>query len=272
MAKKGKKKLRIKIKPLITLLVIFLMAIFSYNFINNLKIKNIYIKGNNITKDIDIIEAAGIKDYPKIYKINKKEIKNNINNLPLISNTKIKRNIFGKLTITVEEEKILFYYNYNNKYITDKGNSIEDSEDYYGYATLINFTPDTIFEELINGFNKIDYNIIRMIDRIEFTPYRAQDGTLIDESRFTLIMNDSNQVIIDTVNIRKLNDYLEIYASLNTDVSKGTLYLDTITEDNIYFKSFDTQAAEQAAKEAEEKERLEAEAATNSETTEVVAQ
>ena len=33
-------------------------------------LKNIYIKGNTIIKDVDIIEAAGIKEYPEIFKLN----------------------------------------------------------------------------------------------------------------------------------------------------------------------------------------------------------
>lgn len=274
MTKKGKnkKKLRLRLKPLLILLVILLVSFSSYYYVNNIKIKNILILGNETTRDIDIIKKAGIEDYLKIFKLNKKEMINNINELPLISNTKIKRDIFGKITITVEESKILFFYNYNSKYITSTGESISDDDSYYGYATLINFTPDTIFEEFVTGLNKIDYNIVRMIDRIEYTPYKAQDGTVIDESRFTFVMNDSNQVVIDTVNIKKLNDYLEIYASLGMDQTKGTLYLDTITEENIYFKSFDTQKAEQEAALERAKEEEEAAQAAAAGTTEVIAQ
>ena len=90
-----------------------------------------------------------------------------------------------------------------------------------------------------------------MINELEYNPYKAADGTIIDNNRFTLKMNDGNTVIIDTVNIKNLNKYNEIYASLGMDKEKGILYLDTITEDNIYYKSYDTIAKE--AKEAEEK-------------------
>ena len=79
-----------------------------------------------------------------------------------------------------------------------------------------------------------------MINEIEYNPYKNADGTIIDNNRFTLKMNDQNTVIIDTVNIKNLNLYNTIYASLGMDTSKGILYLDTITEDNIYFKSYET--------------------------------
>ena len=52
-------------------------------------------------------------------------------------------------------------------------------------------------------------------------------------------MNDNNTVIIDTVNIKRLNDYTMIYTSLNMDVEKGILHLDTITKDSIYFKKYE---------------------------------
>ena len=235
-----KRRLKLKIKPFICLLLIIVTVFIIIFEKNNIKIKNIYITGNTITKDVEIIEVAQLKDYPAIYKINKKDLSNKIKTLPLIEDVEIKRNVLGKLTIKVTEAKILFYYKYNNKYITSTNNSIENLKKYYGYPTLINFTPDTIFENLVAGLIKIDPNIINMINEIEYTPYKGADNTIIDDSRFTLKMNDGNTVIIDTLNIKNLNEYTKIYASLNMDTTKGILYLDTITDDNIYFKSYES--------------------------------
>jgi len=241
--KKSKKRLRVKF--LLKVLVILVVVIASYLYLTTIKIKNIYIIGTTTTKDIDIIEISGIKDYPAIYKLNLKTMAEEIKTLPLVDDVTIKRNIFGKLTITITESKILFFYKYNNKYITSSGNAIENSDDYYGYPTLINFTPDTVFEKFIAGLNKIDYNIISMINEIEYTPYKSSDGTVIDENRFTLKMNDSNTVMIDTVNIKNLNKYPTIYASLDMDTNKGTLYLDTIVKDTISFRSYETNVEEE---------------------------
>lgn len=256
MTKKGKNKKKLKsgiryiLKLLFYCLIIFCLCYYT----RNIKIKNIFIKGNTLTKDVDIIEAANIEDYPPIYRLNKKKITKKLKELPLISNAKIKRNIFGKLTIEVKEENILFYYNYTEKYLLTNGESIADNG-YYGYPILINFTPDTILEDFIKGLNKVDNNIIKLIDTIEYTPFTSDDGDIIDESNFTLKMKDQNRVVIDTVNIRKLNDYMKIYASLKMDENKGTLYLDTITDDNIYFKSYQTEKQEEEEKEAKEKEK-----------------
>lgn len=256
--KKPKKRLKLRVNVLAKiLLTLLLIASFSY-YIFNLKIKNIVIKGTTNIKDVEIIETANIKNYPSIYRLNLSKIKKSINNLPLVDSVKIKRNIFGKLTIEIQEEKILFFYKYNNKYITNKGNSISDENKYYGYPTLINFTPDTVFENFVKGLNKIDYNIIKMISEIEYTPYKASDGTIVDNNLFTLTMNDTNTVYIDTVNIKNLNKYPTIFASSNMDAERGVLYLDTINDDRIYFKSYKTikeEKEQQAKKEEEEKEK-----------------
>ena len=109
---------------------------------------------------------------------------------------------------------------------------------YKGCPTLINQTPDNIIQKLVMGFNKVDDNIIKTINTIEYNPYIDSDGKTIDETRFKLVMNDYNTVMIDTVNIKKLNEYFDIYISLNMQETKGLLYLDTITDDNILFESY----------------------------------
>lgn len=234
--KKTRRKLRVKVVRNILFVMVILGTVFFYCY--NIRIKNIVIYGNDLVRDKEIIEVAGIADYPKIFSLNLKDVKNKILSLPLIEKVEVKRDFFGKLKITVMENEILFYYKYNNKFVLNNGDSVDDN-DYLGYASLINFTPDVIFEDLVRGFDKIDHNILKMISEIEYTPYKAGDGTVIDDTRFTLKMNDGNTVIIDTLNIKKLNEYLKIYASLNMDLIKGVLYLDTITEDNIYFKTYE---------------------------------
>lgn len=250
---KKKKKLKLNYKALLKILLFFVFVGLIIYYFYTLNIKNIYITGTTLTKDVDIIRKVKIEDYPPIYRLNLKNMEKSLKELPLVESVTIKRNIFGKLTITIKEKEILFYYKYANKLATSDGSLINDDASYIGYPTLVNFTPDTIFEHLIKGLNKIDKNIISMINEFEYSPYKDKDGKVIDESRFKLIMNDGNTVIIDTNNIKKLNQYMGIYISLEMDKTKGTLYLDTITEENILFKSYASESAEQeATKETEE--------------------
>ena len=253
--KKRRKKLRVKLLLKLVLVIAIFFCIFQYAL--NVRTKNIYIYGNTLTKDIEIIKSAKLDNYPKLIKIKPKKAAKAVEELPLIKNAKVKRGIFGKITITVEENNILFYYRYNDKLVTSDNTQIDDNNKYMGYPTLINFTPDTTLEALVKGLNKIDPNIIKMIDEIEYEPYKSADGEIIDENRFKLLMNDANTIYIDTANIKRLNQYMEIFASLNMETVKGILYLDTITEENILFESYqsvaDTEA--QLAKKQEEENK-----------------
>lgn len=251
--KKTKKRLKLRVKVVFKFLLFIAVVCALFFHVQNLNIKNIVISGNEIIKDVEIIEQAGISDYPKIFKLNKKNIIKKIKTIQLIDDVEIKRNIFGKIDIKVTEKDILFFYKYNQKYITKNNEELEDSTNIIGYPVLINFTPDTALKELIKGLKKIDPNIIKMINEIEYTPYKKSDGTTLEESalyinsRFTLYMNDDNTVIIDTINFKRLQSYPTAYVSLNMDTIKGTLHLDTINEkkvtkeETMLFKSYESQ-------------------------------
>ena len=272
MNKKGHKKVKrrkLRIKVVLKTLLFLAIAGALYFYISNLNTKNILITGTNNIKDVEIIEIANLQDYPKIYRLNINKIEKQIKKLPLVKNVEVTRNPLGKLTINVEENDILFFYKYNQKFISSNKKELEENDNYLGYPTLINFTPDTSFNELVKGLAKIDNNIIKMINEIEYTPYKNSEGQSIEDSsayknaRFTLYMNDSNTVIIDTVNIKRLQNYAKIYTSLNMDTTKGVLELDTINdktedkEETILFRSYESiakQEAEKAAKEEEKKE------------------
>ena len=255
--KKKGKKIRLNYRGIFKLLIFILFIVLIILYFLNLKIKNIYIVGNNIVTDNEIIEKANIKNYPNIFKLNIIKMKNNIKEIPLISNVKISRNIFGKITIKVKEEDILFYYSIEEQLVLSNNTKIEDENRYLGYPTLINETPNNILRKLVTSLNKVDKNILKMISTIEYNPYYDSNGNIIDESRFKLTMNDTNTVMIDTVNIKKLNNYLDIYVSLKMNEVKGLLYLDTITDDNILFESYTAIEQEQKEKEAKEQAELE---------------
>ena len=250
MAKK-KVKRRLNIKALIVLiLVIYLVFMMIYYFLS-MPIKNIYIKGTTYISDNEIIEAAGIKDYPSIIKLNSFKMKKNIKKLDYVDDVKIRRNIFGKLTIEVKEAKVLFYNKNNDKLVLSNGNEISDEND-YGYASLINYVPKDIYRRLITSLDKVDDNILRSISEIEYSVSKSGDK-VIDDTRFILRMNDKNTVYINLINIKNLNKYQSIYATL--DNVSGVMYLDSSSNENILFKSY-----ELIAKEKEEQAKKEEEA------------
>ena len=69
-----KKKIKIKFLPFLIVIVLAILIYLLYCFIITLPIKNIYITGNNILKDHEVIELAGISDYPSFFKTSNKPI------------------------------------------------------------------------------------------------------------------------------------------------------------------------------------------------------
>ena len=223
--KKIKRKLNIK-ALIVCILIIYLFCMLIYYFLS-MPIKNIYITGTTNLSDNEIIHAAGIKNYPSIIKLNSGKMKKNIKKLNYVDDVKIKRNIFGKLTIDIKEANILFYNRNNNKLVLSNGKEIAEDNS-YGYASLINYVPKDIYKKLITSLDKIDDDILKSISEIEYSI----------STRFILRMNDGNTVYINLINIKNLNKYQSIYATLNNVA--GIIYLDSSSNENIYFKSYES--------------------------------
>jgi hypothetical protein len=105
-----------------------------------------------------------------------------------------------------------------------------------------------------------------MISEIEYSPSKTALGETIDDYRFLLRMNDTNTVYMNTVNVKKLNKYLEITSTiLNTNnETSGILYLDSSIGDSFSFESYasikrneERIKAEEEAKKKEEQEKNE---------------
>lgn len=247
-------KKKIKISGLLFLLVFVILFTFIFYNVINLPIKHIYITGNDHVSDNDIINITGIKYYPPIYKLNKKEMKESILALPLVKDVEIKKSIFGKLQIDILEYKILFLNKSTNELVLSNNKSIANDYEYTRVPTLVNYVPDTIYSELITGLGGIDYDILTSISEIEYSKSTNKEGEVIDDKRFILRMNDGNTVVMNTVNIKRLNSYNTIYSSLSDEL--GTIYLDSIAEENIYFKSYALEEQERMEEERENEEEL----------------
>ena len=228
--KSKRKKLRFK-GLLIIILFCYLIISCGY-YIYSSPVENISIEGNTYLKDNYIIDYLDISD-KSLLKINSKEIKNKLLNIDLISSVEINKSLNNKITIKIVEEKILFYNRNTRKIVLSNGEEIDNSNDYYGIPSLINYVPSDIYDNFVKGVKKIDKETLSLISEIEYSPSIVNDKT-VDENRFILRMNDGNLVYINTINIEKINNYLNIYeviASKNENI-KGCLYLDSNSDNN----------------------------------------
>lgn len=217
--KKNKKKLKLKI--LLRIMVIIGFVILICLGIANLPIKNIYIIGNNLISDYDILEISHLKNYPKLFKYSSTKIENNIEKLELVNKANVHKNILGKITINIDEAKVLFFNRSENKYVLSNKKNITSYN--LNAPSLINYVPDTIYDRLIESLNSLNDNTLSLISEIEYSPSRSGE-VIIDDTRFLLRMRDGNNVYINLINIERLNMYLDISTIFE---SKGTLGLDS---------------------------------------------
>ncbi len=233
MPKNIKKKIKrhLRWKPFLVLLSFLFILVGGFYYVVNLSIKNIYIIGNTLLSDHDIILAANIKDYPKMFKYSKITLQKNISKLDLVDSVVVKKSLFGKLTIEIEEAKVLFYNRSNGSYVLSNGNETANG-DFTGIPFLLNVVPDSIYERLIKELSNISMDSLKMVSEIEYSPSKSGD-VVIDDTRFLLRMNDGNQVYINLINIDRLDMYAITYSAL-PQTEKGILELDS-DNGNVYW-------------------------------------
>ena len=180
--KKKKIKRRIKWKSIFKILIIFIIMGLIYLMIKVIPTNHIVIKGNNYVTDEEIINSSLYQDYPCLYCVNNHNIKKSLLNNPFINDVKIKRNLLGELTIIVDEARPLFFNRDKNRLILSNFKEVE-TNNLQGVPILTNYVPDELYEKLINGFNKLDKDVISLISEIIYDPWKNGD-VVIDETRF----------------------------------------------------------------------------------------
>jgi len=215
MAAKKSKKRKIKYKTIIILLL-FIIVLFLVIYISKKPLSNIYVTGNSILSDKEIITTAKLENYPpyiNTYFINIKEnlLKNNY-----IKTIEIKRKLFGKIYINVTEYRPICIYGDNLILSSKQRVSNIYNIDYIPY--VIN-NIDDIYDKFVEKFSLIDDSILLKISHIEYKPND------VDKERFLLYMVDSNYVYISLSKIEKVNKYNSIVNELEN--KKGIIYLDS---------------------------------------------
>ncbi len=218
MAKKVKKKIRIRILPIIIIIFILTLLSGSVYLLSLIPIKNIYISGNNYLKDQEIIELAKIENYPSFLKTRTKDMKKNIKKSPYVKSVTIKKKILGIVEIQIEEYNILFRKEENNKIVLEDKEELIDNEKYQ-VPILLNYIPDTKYDSFIKGMNQVTPSIKNQISEIRYYPNTQ------DEDRFLLYMNDGNYVYLTLTKFKQVNYYEDVLEKL--DGKKGILYLDS---------------------------------------------
>ena len=236
-----RKRIRWKFIFNLLLFVVFLVVLFFG--VRQIPIERIEIKGTTFTSDNEIIVASGLKSYSKLFDVRLSDIKQKVLEIPTIDDVVVKRNLFGSIIFEVLESRPIFYNRNTGKVILSNGKEAS-IDSITGIPMLINYVPDVYYQRLIYECQKLDNDVLNLISEIEYRPWKNGD-VVIDETRFFLRMSDGNQVYVNLIHMDKLNNYMQIYATLEN--KKGFLYLDS-SSDKISFSLIDEKEQTSVAK------------------------
>lgn len=214
---KTKKKLKIRYGRIVIALVIIVLLYLFLSYCYYAPIQNIIIKNNHFLTDQQIIDAAGIRTYPSNFQNSSSKIKKRLEKNTYIKKVKIDKNLFGKVTITVEENYPLFYYQPNNKTVLRNG---EEVTNLFDIPLVINYIPNTKYEQFFSHMQEVSSDILLRISEIKYVPNTVDDG------RFLLSMSDGNYVYLTLSRFSLINRYVEIISKDEFIGKKGVLKLD----------------------------------------------
>lgn len=199
-------------------LALFLLFVMIYLLILLIpqKIQTVHVSGNEFLTDQEVIEIAGLEDYPSTFTNYSYKIKKTLEDSDYIENASVSKNWFYEVNIKIEENRPLFFDTTKNKTVLESGDTTDRSFD---VPVLINYTPDTIYEKLITKMNDLDTDIIRRISEIKYDPND------VDPNRFLFTMDDGNYVYLTANQLNSLNSYVTIVSQF--EGKKGILYLDS---------------------------------------------
>ena len=103
MARKVRKKRKIKVKNVLLVLLFFIIILLGLAFLTDVKINNIVIKGNSLYSDWEIIEKAGLDDYPSSLKTLSRNIEKRLEEDDYIKNVDVERPSLTKVVINIKE-------------------------------------------------------------------------------------------------------------------------------------------------------------------------
>ena len=212
-------KRKIKIIPIIILVLIVLLLYILFKIISGIKIQNIYVLNNKYLTDDYIIEKAGIIDYPSYFLTFSYKIRNRVEEDLFIKEASVNKHFFGVVEITVKENNVLFYREYDKKYVLEDKKEVDSIPYSFVPTSVVNYVPDTVYDNFLNKYIKLKEDIRAKISQIKYDPSEY------DNSRFLFYMVDGNYAYVTLTKLDSINYYNEIYPTL--EGKKGILYLDS---------------------------------------------
>lgn len=214
---KGKKRRVFKVKNILLLLFLFLGIVGLVYYGVTMPVKNVYIKGNYILSDGEIMKISALDKYPSFLLTSSKSIRDKIIKNSYVKDVKISKKFGNVIEVNILEYSAVF--SFEDKIILSNGEIIPNTYNLSDVPILLNMIDDSsLLKRTAIKFGGVDANVLRQISEVEYQPVE------VDGDRFLLYMNDGNLVYITLTKINKINKYNQIRGKL--DGHMGIIYLD----------------------------------------------
>ncbi|WP_296141040.1 cell division protein FtsQ/DivIB [uncultured Anaerococcus sp.] len=236
IAKKHSKKKESKLfsKWFVFFLIMLALASIVYSIYvhSYMKISEIYITGNNITPDTEIIGQIGNPIGENILLYNAKEHEPNISKMTYIENASIKKVFPNLLNINVEEDYPLFFQNSEGKkyYISNKGTLLGESLKDFDESLLKEIKGANLRKNIGENFtgSEASLNFIRAIQKFSYFN-EVKQLNLENKAEIGIMINDIDVKFGDLNDI----DYkLKILDNILNDARQKSITLISIDLDN----------------------------------------
>ncbi len=213
------KRRKIRYGRILFALVCIALILYILSFLLDAPIRNILVSGNTHITDQEVIELAGIQNYPSYYKTFTFEMKKKLEQDFRIKKATVKKKQ-KTVFITIVENTPLFYNQTTGKTILL---DLRETETINDAPVLLNYVPDTIYETFQKKMQLVNAEILDRISEIMYQPNN------VDAERFLFIMADGNYVYVTLETLERINNYISIYAEFVNKYGnkKGILNLDS---------------------------------------------
>ena len=177
---KIKKKKRLKLIPFLLFVLVITGTFFLVDVLLDTRIENIVIKGNKLVTDQQIIDEAGLSNYPSFYKTTSYNIKKALEKNSFIKEVKVKRSFYHVITIEVSEYKVLLKKETTGKLVLENMNEVMIGA---GEATRkMSLMAETMKQEA-DGMRKINDNVAKVAEIVDNNSAASQETAAVSEEQ-----------------------------------------------------------------------------------------
>lgn len=213
---------------LLIMLVIYFQSPLSH-------VKEIKVQGNESVSDEAIINRSGLKTGNNIWKLDKKEAVENIEDLQEVKNVKVKLGFPNTVYLQIKEFKTIAYVSNGTKFhpILENGLIVVNNTEGgvpVSAPILSSFKEDGVLEHMAKELKELPPEIMNVISEIYYTPKKT------DKYHITLYMNDGFEV---SATILSFSDKMVHYPSIVSQLdpkTKGVIDLEV----GSFFKAYET--------------------------------